>query len=262
MALAQDVVAEISRSLIQAERDSEPIEAISPRFADLSYEDVYAIQLKTFETKVKSGEVIVGRKIGLTSRAMQEQFNIREPDYGTITDRMVFREEEALSMKRLIAPRIEPEIAFLLRDDLKGPGVTVASVLRATEGVMPAFEVIDSRYKDWKITVKDSISDNASSAAIVLGGRLAPVADVDLRLVGMVLEKNGEVVATGAGAAVLGNPAESVAWLVNKLIEYGIGLRAGECVMSGSFVRAVSVESGASFRATFDRIGAVSAVFR
>lgn len=262
MTLSDDVIQRISQQLIHAEKGAQAIGPISAVYSGLTYEDAYAIQLKTFETKVKSGEVIVGRKIGLTSRAMQEQFNIREPDYGTITDKMVFREGEPLSMNRLIAPRIEPEIAFLLKDDLKGPGVTVASVLRATEGVMPAFEVIDSRYKDWKITVKDSISDNASSAAIVLGGKLAPAADVDLRLVGMVLEKNGEVVATGAGAAVLGNPAESVAWLVNKLIEYGIGLRAGEFVMSGSFVRAVTAESGSFFRATFDRIGAVSAFFR
>lgn len=261
MALSRDVIERISGQLIQAEKTARPIDAISPVYADLSYEDAYAIQLKTFDTKVRAGEVIVGRKIGLTTRAMQEQFNIHEPDYGTITDRMVCREGEPVPMSRLIAPRIEPEVAFLLKEELKGPGVTVAHVLRATEGIMPAFEVIDSRYRDWKITVKDSISDNASSAVIILGGRLSALRDIDLRLLGMVVDKDGQVIGTGAGAAVLGNPAQSVAWLANKLIEYGIVLRAGELVMSGSFVGATTVEAGSFFRATFDRLGPVSALF-
>ncbi|MFW6126558.1 MAG: 2-keto-4-pentenoate hydratase, partial [Chloroflexota bacterium] len=155
----------------------------------------------------------------------------------------------------------EPEIAFLLKEDLKGPGITVGRVLRATEGVMPAFEVIDSRYRDWKITVKDSISDNASSAAIILGGKLSTIRDIDLRLLGMVMEENGQLVGSAAGAAVLGNPAQSVAWLANKLIEYGIVLRAGELVMSGSLVRATTVEAGSFFTATFDRLGPVSVRF-
>jgi 2-keto-4-pentenoate hydratase len=192
---------------------------------------------------------------------MQDQFKIREPDYGMITNHMVIREGQPVPMSSLILPRIEPEIAFLLKEDLKGPGINAANVLEATEGVLPAFEVIDSRYKDWKITVKDSISDNASAGAMILGGRLTPVKDLDLRLIGLVVEKNGAVVSTAAGAAVLGNPAESVAWLANKLTEYGITLKKGEFVMSGSLVQAVAVEAGASLRATFDRLGSVSVRF-
>lgn len=261
MALTGDMIEQISQQLRQAERSCQPLDAISAKFTDLSYDDVYAIQLRTIDAEVKSGAVIVGKKIGLTSKAMQEQFNVREPDYGIITDRRVFREGQAIPRKSLIVPRIEAEIAFLLRDDLKGPGVTVANVLNATEGVMPALEVIDSRFRDWKITVKDSIADNASNAAVILGGKLTPIFDIDLRLIGMVLEKNGEVIATGAGAAVLGNPAESVAWLANKLSEYDITLRRGEFIMSGSLVRAVDVESGSFFRATFDRLGSVCALF-
>ena len=261
MPLSKEQVAQISGELIEAEKSCVSIVALTERFKEVSYEDAYAIQLKTFETKVKSGAVIVGKKIGLTSTAMQDQFGIREPDYGLIVDQMVAREGAPLPMSSLILPRIEPEIAFLLKSDLKGPGVNVANVLDATEGVLPAFEVIDSRYKDWKITVKDSISDNASAATMILGGKLTPIEDLDLRLIGLVLEKNGEVVSTGAGAAVFGNPAASVAWLVNKLAEFDIMLKKGEFVMSGSLVKAAVVEAGASFRATFDRLGSVSVRF-
>jgi len=262
MALTQDTIEKISQQLLKAERSCQPIEAISDRFTDLSYDDVYAIQLKTIDTKVKSGAVIVGKKIGLTSQAMQQQFNIKEPDYGIIVDSEVFREGQSIASKSLIIPRIEAEIAFLLRDDLQGPGVTVANVLDATEGVMPAFEILDSRFKDWKITVKDSIADNASNAAVILAGKLSPLLpDIDLRLTGLVVEKNGAVIATAAGAAVLGNPAESVAWLANKLHEYGITLRKGEIIMSGSLITAMNIEPGSFFRATFDRLGSVSALF-
>ncbi|NLE94499.1 MAG: 2-keto-4-pentenoate hydratase [Dehalococcoidia bacterium] len=261
MALSKERVAQVSAELINAEKSRVPIQALTERFPDVSYEDAYAIQLKTFDSYVKSGAVIVGKKIGLTSKAMQDQFGIREPDYGMITDRMVAREGAPLPMNSLILPRIEPEIAFLLKEDLKGPGINVANVIEATEGVMPAFEVIDSRYKDWKITVKDSISDNASAGVMILGGKLTPIKDLDLRYVGMVLEKNGLLVSTGAGAAVLGNPAQSVAWLANKLTEYGITLKKGEFVMSGSLVQAVTVEAGSCLRASFDRLGSVSVSF-
>ncbi len=261
MPLSREQVEHISNELIEAERTSKPIVALTERFPDISYADAYAVQIKTFDTRVKAGAVIVGKKIGLTSKAMQDQFKIREPDYGMITNHMVIREGQPIAMSSLIVPKIEPEIAFLLKEDLKGPGINAANVLEATEGVLPAFEVIDSRYKDWKITVKDSISDNASAASMILGGKLTPVKDLDLRLIGLVVEKNGVVVSTAAGAAVLGNPAESVAWLANKLTEYGITLKKGEFVMSGSLVQAVTVEAGACLRATFDRLGSVSVVF-
>jgi len=261
MPLTKEQIEHISGELIEAERTSKSVVALTERFSDVSYEDAYAIQLKTFDTRVKAGAVIVGKKIGLTSKAMQDQFKIREPDYGMITNRMVIREGQPIPVSSLILPRLEPEIAFLLKEDLKGPGVNVANVIEATEGVLPAFEVIDSRYKDWKITVKDSISDNASAASMILGGKLTPIKDIDLRLIGLVMEKNGAVLSTAAGAAVLGNPAESVAWLANKLTEYGITLKKGEFVMSGSLVSAVPVEAGASLRATFDRLGSVSVRF-
>ena len=261
MTLTKEQIEQVSNALLEAEKTCQPIVALTDQYGDVSYEDAYAIQLKTFDTRVKSGEVIVGKKIGLTSRGMQEQFGIREPDYGMITNKMVVREGQPLPMSSLILPRIEPEIAFLLKDDLKGPGINVANVLDATEGVLPAFEVIDSRYKDWKITVKDSISDNASAGVMILGGKLTPVKDLDMRLMGMVLEHNGEVISTGAGAAVLGNPAESVAWLANKLYEFGITCKKGDFIMSGSLVAAVKVQAGSFLKATFDHLGPVSVRF-
>ena len=261
MALSEDLIQQLSDQLLEAEKTCRPIDPISEKFKDLSYQDVYSVQLRSIRKKVQSGAVVVGKKIGLTSRGMQAQFHIDEPDYGIIVDKAVFREGKPFPTRQLILPRIEAEIAFLLREDLKGPRITVADVLKATEGVIPAFEVIDSRIRDWKITVKDSIADNASNAAVILGGKITSPSDIDLRLTGLVLEKNGEMIATAAGAEVLGNPAQSVAWLANKLCEYDIALQRGEFVMSGSLTRAASVEPGSFFRATFDRLGRVSVLF-
>jgi 2-keto-4-pentenoate hydratase len=261
MALSEDLIQQISDQLLDAERTCQPIDPITEKFKDLSYQDVYSVQLRSIRKKVQSGAVVVGKKIGLTSKGMQAQFHIDEPDYGIIVDKAVFREGKPFPTKQLILPRIEAEIAFLLRDTLKGPGITLANVLKATEGVIPAFEVIDSRIRDWKITVKDSIADNASNAAVILGGKITPISDIDLRLTGLVLEKNGEMIATAAGAEVLGNPAQSVAWLANKLSEYDIALQSGEFIMSGSLTRAANVEPGSFFRATFDRLGPVSVLF-
>jgi 2-keto-4-pentenoate hydratase len=170
-------------------------------------------------------------------------------------------EGQPVSMKNLIQPRLESEICFLLKRDLKGPGVTTAEVLAATAGVMASFELIDSRYQNWKMKIQDTVGDNASNAGVVLGGKLTPVKDLDLRLIGLVLEKDGEILATAAGAAVWGNPAQSVAWLANKLGEYGISLHAGEFIMSGSLTAAFDVKAGSNFRATFDRLGPVSVRF-
>lgn len=192
---------------------------------------------------------------------MQKLLGVHEPDYGHIFNRMMAPDGGPLSFSKLIQPRIEGEIAFILQRDLRGPGVTLASVLRATRGVMASIEVIDSRIKDWKIKIQDTVADNASSARVILGGRIAPPDNLDLRCIGMILEKNGEIIATGAGAAVMGNPAQSVAWLANKLSEFGISLNAGEIIMSGSLTAAIKVAPGDVIKATFDRLGTVTARF-
>jgi len=260
MTLKPELIEQISERLLDAERTCQQINMISDEFANLSYKDVYSIQLRGIQKKVQAGAVVVGKKIGLTSKGMQAQLNINEPDYGIIVDKGVFREGKPIPTNKLILPRIEAEIAFLLKNDLKGPGITVASVLKATEGVIPAFEVIDSRFAG-KITVKDSIADNASSAAVILGGRITPIADIDLRLVGMVFEKNGQVVASATGVEVMGNPVQAVAWLANKLSEYEIPLQSGEFIMSGGITSAAKVEPGSFFSASFDRLGSVSVLF-
>ena len=251
----------LARELYDSEISCEPVAAFTGRFPDMTNEDAYRIQLAGMHMRLRDGHVIVGKKIGLTSKAMQAMFNVYEPDYGYITDRMVALEGEALSLSTLITPKIEPEIAFILGSDLKGPGITINAALQATAGVMPAFEVIDSRFEDWKIKIQDSIADGASIGRIILSGALVPVADFDLRYTGLVLEKNGEIVATAAGAAVLGHPANAVVWLANKLAGYGQFLKAGDIIMSGSLTAACPVAAGDNVRAVFDRIGAVSARF-
>lgn len=253
----------LAAELLAAERLRQPVAPLTERLPDLSVEDAYVIQLRIIQQKVSAGAVIVGKKVGLTSRAMQDMFGVREPDFGHLLNTVLVPEGQPLSLSRLIQPRVESEICFVLKEDLRGPGVNVAKVLQATYGVMPALEIIDSRFRDWKIKIQDTIADSASNAAIVLGGRLTRIEDIDLRLIGLVLEKDGEVVATAAGAAVLGNPAEAVAWLANRLGEYdvGVSLKAGEFIMSGSLTAALPVTAGTSVRATFDRLGSVSARF-
>jgi 2-keto-4-pentenoate hydratase len=261
MAMEKTQIRRLSRELIAAEEELSPVETLTDRIPEITIADAYAIQLQTIDTKVKKGALVVGKKIGLTSKAMQDMFGVREPDYGHILDAAIIMEGQTISMARFIEPRLESEICFLLKKDLKGPGVTTAEVLTATAGVMPSFELIDSHFKDWKMKIQDTVADNASNAGVILGGKLTPVDDLDLRLIGLVLEKDGEIVATAAGAAVWGNPAQAVAWLANRLGEYGIGLRAGELVMSGSLTAAFPAQAGSSFRATFDRIGSVSTRF-
>lgn len=251
----------LARELYTAEVTCSPMEAITARYPEITNEDAYQIQLAGMELRIADGHVLVGKKIGLTSKAMQLSMGVFEPDYGYITDRMMLLEGEPVSMGSVIAPKVEAELAFVLKEDLAGPGITLAQVLKATAGIMPAFEIIDTRMKDWKIKIQDSIADAASIGRIVTSGSLVPVDKLDLRYMGMVLEKNGEVVATAAGAAVLGHPANAVVWLANKLAQYGIKLKAGEIIMSGSLTAACPVEAGDNMRATFDGLGSVGVRF-
>lgn len=237
------------------------INPLTAELPDFTLDEAYAVQLLTVRMATAAGLRVVGKKIGLTSKAMQDYFGIATPDYGHLYDRMLWGQDEAISLRRLYKPRIETELAFILRDDLQGPGVTLPDVIRATDGVMASFEIIDSRIRDWQIKVMDSIADNASAAGLVLGPQLVPLRGLDLRHTGMVLEKNGLVVETAAGAAVMGDPALAVAWLANKLGQYGIALKKGEIILSGSLTKALDVSAGDVFRAHFGGVGAVKAVF-
>jgi 2-keto-4-pentenoate hydratase len=251
----------LAKELLTAEETMTPVAPITARIPELTIEEAYGIQLAGVNEKLKAGRRIVGKKIGLTSKAMQKMLGVDVPDYGHLLDDMLVADGETCPRERLILPRVEGEIAFVLKDSLRGPGVTAADVLRATEGVRASIEVIDSRIKDWKIGLPDTIADNASSARFVLGSKMLPVDDLDLRLIGMVMEKNGEVVATGAGAAVWGHPAASVAWLANCLSAYGIELKAGEVILSGAVTAALDAVAGDVFDVTFDRLGLVRLQF-
>jgi len=250
-----------AEALYQAEVQRRPIEPLTAVYPDLRPEEAYAIQLEVVRRKVDAGGRIVGRKIGLTSRAMQQMLGIDQPDYGHLLDTMAVADGGQVPIERLVQPKVEGEIAFVMKRDLRGPAVTVADVLAATDYLVPAIEIIDSRIRDWQIKLADTIADNASSGMFVLGNSRTAVDQVDLRLVGMVLEKNGEVALTGAGAAVLGNPARAVAWLANKLSEFGISLKAGEVILSGSLSSALSIARGDQVKAEFDRLGSVSVTF-
>lgn len=248
--------------LLKAEQTRQPIGPITETDPGVTIDNAYRIQLRVMELKQAAGQVVVGKKIGLTSLAMQNMLGVNEPDYGHILNGMVVMEGDKIPVGNLIAPRIEGEIAFVLKEDLRGPGVTMTEVLRCSEGVIPALEIVDSRIRDWKIKLTDTVADNASSALIVLGDILSPVQALDLRTVGMVMEKNGEVISTAAGAAVLGHPAQAVAWLANKLSAYGISLKKGEVVLSGALAAAVPFVAGDFFRADFGFLGDVKIKFK
>lgn len=259
--MEESLIKSLALELLRAEDEAKPVEPISERYPEITVEDAYRIQLEIVRRKIERGEKIVGKKIGLTSRAMMEMLGVDQPDYGHITDRMVVLENDSIDTSKLIAPKVEAEIAFLLKEDLEGPGVTPARVIQATEGVFPALEIIDSRIKDWRIKIFDTVADNAGIARLVLGSKMTKIENLDLRLIGLVMRKNGEIVATAAGAAVLGNPVDSVAWLANKLSEFGVSLKRGEIILSGSLIRAFDIKPGDSVVAEFDRLGSVSARF-
>jgi 2-oxopent-4-enoate hydratase len=244
-----------------AERERMPVDPLTDRIADLTVADAYAIQRHNVERKVEAGDTIVGRKIGLTSHAMQRQLGVGEPDYGALLASMRVHDGDVIAIDDLIAPRIEAEIAFVMGQDLRGPGVDALAAVRATVGVVPAIEVIDSRIADWRIALQDTIADNASSARFVLGDRLTPLDGLDLRLLGVVVTRAGEVVQTGAGAAALGNPLRCVAWLANKLAEFDDALRADDIVLAGALHAAVTVDDGDTFNARFAHLGSVGVRF-
>lgn len=251
----------VAAELLTAEVSCKPIEPLTETYPDLTVEDAYRIQLAGIEMKKARGSRVIGKKIGLTSRAMQKLLGVNEPDYGHLLDNMLLLEGEPCRRDELLLPRVEGELAFILKYTIKGPGVTIADVFRATEGIMPAFEIVDSRIRDWKIKLQDTIADNASSARLVLGSRMVPIKDLDLRLIGMVLEKNGEVVSSGAGAAVWGHPAAAVAWLANKLAAFDIALEAGEIILSGAVTAAENASAGDVFTVSFYGLGSLTLKF-
>ena len=256
-----ELIHSLGDELYDALKGVQVVDPLTTRHPGITIEDAYRIQQRLNARRVAAGETIVGKKIGVTSKAVMNMLGVYQPDFGMLTDGMVYNEGEAIVAGTLIQPKAEGEIAFILKRDLVGPGVSAADVIAATEGVMACFEIVDSRIRDWKIKIQDTVADNASCGVFVLGERLVSPLEVDLNTCGMVLEKNGEIVATGAGAAALGAPANAVAWLANTLGRLGIALKAGEVILSGSLAIMVPVKAGDSLRVTIGGIGGCSVRF-
>lgn len=248
---------ELANRLIEAARNRVATTPLTDEYPDLDVTTAYTIQDAVVSARRSQGSVVVGAKLGLTSAAKQKQMNVSEPLYGWLTHDMQIDTGQILNCDAFIQPRCEPEVAFLLGRDLEGSGVTAAQVLAATDLVFPAVDVLDSRFAGYSFKLPDVVADNSSCAGFVLGGQGIDPAGFDLRLTGCVFEKNGELLATASGAAVLGHPAASVAWLVRKLSERGQGLQAGHVVLAGAMTEAVAVAPGDVITARFDRLGTV-----
>ncbi|MBK5001664.1 2-oxo-3-hexenedioate decarboxylase [Pseudomonas sp. S31] len=244
-----------------AQTRARAIPKLTDEYPALSVADGYAVQSELRRRYLAQGQRLVGWKAGLTSKAKMRQMGVDVPSIGFLTDRMARPENGAISTGDLVHPRVECEVAFVMRDELRGPGCTAQQVLAATDYVLPALEIIDSRFAGFKFDLPSVIADNGSSARFVGGGRARLVDELDLRTLGVVLEKNGEIVALGASAAVLGHPAEAVAMLVNILAELGESLAAGSFVMSGGITEAVAVAPGDNVVARFQELGSVSVRF-
>ena len=234
---------------------------LTERHPDITIEDAYQIQQQMIARRLAAGERPVGKKTGVTSKAVMNMLGVHQPDFGWLLDGMVYNEGQAIPADSLIQPRAEGEIAFLMKKDVMGPGLSGADILAATEGVMACFEIVDSRIRDWKIKIQDTVADNASCGVLVLGDRIVDPRKVDLATCGMVPEKNGDIVGAGAGAAALGHPLNAMAWLANTLGRLGIGLKAGDIVLSGSLAALIPVKAGDSLRVTIGGIGGCSVRF-
>ena len=247
--------------LYQALLNRTPVAPLTEREPAITIDDAYQIQLRMIQRRLDAGETVIGKKIGVTSKVVMDMLKVNQPDFGHLLSGMAFNEGEPIRMGTLIAPKAEAEVAFVLKRDLVGPGVTAADVLRATDCVMPCFEIVDSRIKDWKIKIQDTVADNASCGVLTLGGLRKSPRDLDLALAGMVLEKNGEIISTSCGASVQGSPVNAVAWLANTLGRLGIGLKAGDIILSGSQSPLVPVVAGDSLYCSVGGLGGTSVRF-
>ena len=238
------LIHQLGDELYQAMVARKTIAPLTTTHPDITIEDAYQISLRMLENRLAAGEKVIGKKIGVTSKAVMNMLNVHQPDFGFMTNAMRYDHEMPIS-RTLIQPRAEGELAFVLKKDLCGPGITNADVLAATEAVLPCFEVVDSRIENWQIKIQDTVSDNASCGLFTVNEAAAiDPRKLDLATVGMVVEKNGKVISTGAGAAALGSPVNCVAWLANTLGQFGITLNAGDIILSGSLVPLEPVQAG------------------
>lgn len=255
-----DEVQRAAEALLNAYRTRQPIDPITDDFADAPLSTAYEISTAQVRAWVEAGDTVKGHKVGLASRAIQQQMGVEQPDFGQLTASMFHLEHHPIPAGTFIQPRIEPEVAFVLGRPLKGPGVTIAEAAAAVDFVLPALEFVDSRIRDWQIKIFDTIADNASSGGVVLGSHPIELGDVDLRLTGCNLYINGELIDTGAGGAVLGSPLNSLVWLANTVGPLGVTLEPGHVVLPGSMTKAVSVKPGDTMVADIAGVGSVTAV--
>lgn len=259
MAVLTKKEAEIIDYLYKAEREVREVIKVTDEYPDLTIKEAYEIQDGLLAHKIaEDGTKTIGVKLGLTSKAKQEMMGVNEAIYGYLHNDMLAYEWEPLEYAELIHPKVEPEIAFLLAEDLYGENITAEDVIKATKYIAPALEIIDSRYKDFKFTLVDVVMDNCSSAKFVVGSKWVAPDAIDLDSIGMVMSKNGQVEQTGSSAAVLGHPATAIAWAVNELGALGKGLKKGDIILSGALSEAIGFESGDSIIAEFENLGSVS----
>ena len=246
--------------LITAQSDRKQAVQLSKTWPDITIEDAYAISTEVTQRRIAAGARLIGHKVGLTSKAMQRSSQIDEPDFGYLLDHMMIADGAKVAHESYCRPRVEIELAFVMGLSLKGPGVGLTDVLRATEYVVPAIEIVDARLQDPR-KIFDTVADNGAAAGIVIGGRPVKPLDVDLRWVGGIMYRNSEIEETGVAAGVLGHPALGVAWLANKLGSHGVALEPGHLVLAGSFTRVVFAQKGDTLHADFGALGGIAVQF-
>jgi 2-oxo-3-hexenedioate decarboxylase len=261
MKLDQETIAGLAEHLENAELQAHDVLKITDEHPEMDWDDAYAIQAEILRRKLARGNRVVGLKAGLTSHAKMKQMGVDTPCFGFLVDTFSVADGGEIKVGELIHPKVEPEIAFVLKRALKGPGCHIGAVLAATDFVMPGIEIIDSRYRDFKFDLKSVIADNCSSSRFVLGGQAVPVDELDLRTLGVVMEKNGEIVGIGAGAAVLGHPAAAIAMLANHLGARGEEIPAGTMILSGGVTEAVAVKAGDNVNLRIQSLGSTSVRF-
>ena len=265
--LSKEIIQAAAERLHAAEKARKAVRQISLDHPEITIEDAYAVQKAWVQMKLAEGQKVVGHKIGLTSRAMQMSSQITEPDFGTLLDEMVYKDAADIPCERFIDPMVEVELAFILKDRLEGPNVTIFDVLSATDYVVPAVELIDARChridpeSKRPRKVMDTISDNAANVGIILGGRPIKPMDVDLRWVAALLYKNGVIEETGVAAGVLNHPANGIVWLAKKFAPHGVALEPGQIILAGSFTRPVKVAPGDTIHVDYGPLGNISARF-
>ena len=256
-----ETISQYGDELYEAWFERRVLSPLLQRAPDISVADAYSVQSQMVNRRVQAGETIIGKKIGVTSKPVQDFFGVYEPDFGQLTSGMLRSEEEGVDLNQLIQPKAEGELAFVLKKDLVGPGITATDVIRATDYVSPCFEIVDSRIRDWELQIQDTVADNASCGVFILGDEKGDPRKLDITMAGMAVHKNGELFSTGVGAAVQGSPVNAVVWLANTLGQFGLPFRAGEVILSGAQAALVPVTTGDELVCTIGGLGSCTARF-